>query len=139
MFPKILKPHGETEPAKPKFTISTITLGDTLTMVGAFTEAIIILFTIPFGAIARFIEGFTIDLIGGLVFTILSIGLGMVIMVMVITDTYMETIIGIGIIEAMLVLDIQEGTIIIRGQILPEGDDLPKTILGAIVQELRRI
>jgi hypothetical protein len=30
--------------------------------------------------------------------------LGMVIMV--ITDTYMETIIGIGIIEAMLVLDI---------------------------------
>ena len=110
-------------------------------MVGAFTEAIIILFTIPFGALAHFIEGFTIDLIGGLVFTILSIGLGMVIMVMVmvITDTYMETIIGIGIIEAMLVLDIQEGTIIIRGQILPEGDDLPKTILGAIVQELRRI
>jgi hypothetical protein len=73
-------------------------------MVGAFTEAIIILFTIPFGAIAHFMEGFTIDLIGGLVFTILSIGLGMVIMV--ITDTYMETIIGIGIIEAMLVLDI---------------------------------
>jgi len=108
-------------------------------MVGAFTEAIIILFTIPFGALAHFIEGFTIDLIGGLVFTILSIGLGIVIMVMVITDTYMETIIGIGIIEAMLVLDIQEGTIIIRGQILPEGDDLPKTILGAIVQELRRI
>jgi hypothetical protein len=51
----------------------------------------------------------------------------------------METIIGIGIIEAMLVLDIPEGTIIIRGQILPEGDDLPKTIIGAIVQELRRI
>jgi hypothetical protein len=73
-------------------------------MVGAFTEAIIILFTIPYGAIAHFMEGFTIDLIGGLVFTILSIGLGMVIMV--ITDTYMETIIGIGIIEAMLVLDI---------------------------------
>ena len=73
-------------------------------MVGAFTEAIIILFTIPFGAIGHFMEGFTIDLIGGLVFTILSIGLGMVIMV--ITDTYMETIIGIGIIEAMLVLDI---------------------------------
>ena len=73
-------------------------------MVGAFTEAIIILFTIPFGAIAHFMEGFTIDLIGGLVFTILSLGFGMVIMV--ITDTYMETIIGIGIIEAMLVLDI---------------------------------
>jgi hypothetical protein len=108
-------------------------------MVGAFTEAIIILFTIPFGAIVHFIEGFTTDLYGGLVFTILTIGLGMDIMVMVIIDTYMETIIGIGIIEAMLVLDIPEGTIIIRGQILPEGDDLPKTIIGAIVQELRRI
>ena len=108
-------------------------------MIGAFTETFTTLFTTLIGATVLFTEGLTIDPIGGLVFTILTTDLDMVIMVIptVIRDTKTEDITEINIIEAMLVLDIPEDIITIQGQIFQGEVVLSKTILEGITQGLR--